>query len=193
MRKLTEITLYGRGGQGVVTAAQILALSAFKEGKDAQSVPSYGTERRGAPVIAYTRISEEKIIKSGPVISPYYVIVFDPQILYISDALRNILTGGSAVINTIKTPQEIIEEMKLKDVSIYTISANRIASEIYGKTPIPITNVAMLGAFCGVTEIIDLDSVLDSMKQFFPGKAREKNELALRTAFKGIKQKNNRI
>ena len=180
---MIEIVFYGRGGQGAVTASQILATAAFREGKYAQAFPSFGPDRRGAPVTAYVRVDEKAIVDRSPIVAADYVIVLDPNLFKMSNPLSGLKRTGFAVLNWDKTPEEIFKLVGMDSIRIFYIDASTISEEIYGKTPIPITNIAMLGAFASVSEAIRLDSILKVLEQFFSGEGLEKAKKTARVAF----------
>jgi 2-oxoisovalerate ferredoxin oxidoreductase gamma subunit len=180
---MIEIVFYGRGGQGAVTASQILATAAFREDKYAQAFPSFGPDRRGAPVTAYVRVDEKAIVDRSPIVAADYVIVLDPNLFKMSNPLSGLKRTGFAVLNWDKKPEEIFKLVGLDSIQIFCIDASTISEGIYGKTPIPITNIAMLGAFTSVSEAIRLDSILEALEQFFSGEGLEKAKKTARVAF----------
>ena len=180
---MIEIVFYGRGGQGAVTASQILATAAFREGKYAQAFPSFGPDRRGAPVTAYVRVNEKAIVDRNPIGAADYVIVLDPNLFKMSNPLSGLKRAGCAVLNWDKGEEEIYKFVGMDSIRIFYIDASTISEEIYGKTPIPITNIAMLGAFASISEAVRLDSILEVLEQFFSGEGLEKAKKAAGVAF----------
>jgi len=180
---MIEIVFYGRGGQGAVTASQILATAAFREGKYAQAFPSFGPDRRGAPVTAYARIDEKAIVDRSPIVAADYVIVLDPNLFKMSNPLSGLKASGCAILNSDKPPEEFLKEVDRNGIRIFSIDASMISEQVYGKTSIPITNVAMLGAFTSVSGAIRLDSILETLDQFFSGAGLEKAVTTARVAF----------
>jgi len=147
--QLIEIRWHGRGGQGAVTSAELLAQAAISEGKYAQAFPSFGPERRGAPVLAFVRISNEQIRISNEQIrirsqitEPDAVVVLDPSLLRLTNVTSGLKNGGVCVVNTKKSAEEIREELDIK-CRLATIDATRIARETLG---VPITNTTMGGS-----------------------------------------------
>lgn len=175
---MTEIRWHGRGGQGAVASAEMLALAAIDEGKAAQAFPSFGPERRGAPVMAFTRVSEEYIhIRTG-VTEPDVVVVLDPTVMGAVDVTSGLKEGGIVVANTSKTADELREKYGIAH-ALYIVNANRIALEEIGR---PITNTTMMGALAKATGLVELGSIEKQIQHRFPAIA-EKNINALRRAY----------
>jgi len=180
---LKEIRIHGRGGQGGVTAAEMLARAAFKEGKWVQAIPFFGAERRGAPVKAFVRLADEPILIRSQVYNPDYVIVLDPALLEIVDITEGLKNNGIVIINTRKSPKET----NLKTNRVATVDATGIALEIQLLVAgLPILNTPMLGAFAKATEEVKLESVLEVIKQEWPGAAGEKNAKAASLAYQRL-------
>ena len=174
---MKEIRIHGRGGQGSVTAAELIAVAAFEDGKWSQAFPYFGTERRGAPVTAFARISDKKIRLRSQVYEPDYVIVQDPSLIPGVDVASGMKQDGLIIINTEKAPSA----MKISThATVKTIDATALAIEIIGK---PIVNTALLGAFAGATGNIRLESINKAIKERFPGKIGESNVAAAKRAF----------
>ncbi|MDI9624246.1 MAG: pyruvate synthase subunit PorC [Methanothermobacter sp.] len=176
---MIEIRFHGRGGQGAVTAAEILAKAAFEDGKYSQAFPFFGVERRGAPVMAFTRLDEKPIRRRHQIYNPDYVVVLDDGLLEVVDVFAGLKTNGAVIINTREEPQTPPEAKK------YTIDATGIALEILGR---PIVNTTMLGAFAGATEEVTIDAIIKIIKETFPGKIGEKNAEAAKKAYENIKR-----
>ena len=177
--KLIEIRWHGRGGQGSVTSAELLAQAAISEGKFAQAFPSFGPERRGAPVLAFVRIhnTEPIRIRAG-VTEPDVVVVLDPSLIAIANVTAGLKEGGVIVVNTTKSFDEIAAELKVKQ-SIAIIDATKIAREELG---VPIVNTTLIGALIKATEVVNIDSVADPLKARF-GRLGEKNINAMKRAY----------
>jgi len=155
---MIEIRWHGRGGQGAVTSAEILSQAAISEGKYAQAFPSFGPERRGAPVLAFVRISPDKPIRvRSSITEPDVVVVLDPGLLNIVNVASGLKPDGIVIINTIKNAQQIREQFNIKS-RIATIEATKIAMEILG---VPITNTTMIGSVLKVIKIVRMDSVMN--------------------------------
>jgi len=183
---LKEIRIHGRGGQGGVTAAEMLARAAFKEGKWVQAFPFFGAERRGAPVKAFARISEKPILVRSQVYNPDYVIVLDATLLQVIDVTEGLKKDGIIIVNATKKP----EELNLKGYRVATVDATGIALELKLLVAgLPVLNTPMLGAFAGATREIKLETVLETIREEWPGAIGEKNAegaaLAYKRLFKG--------
>jgi len=183
LRVLKEIRIHGRGGQGGVTAAEMLARAAFKEGKWVQAIPFFGAERRGAPVKAFVRLADEPILIRSQVYNPDYVIVLDPALLETVDIAEGMKNDGIIVINTRKNPKE----MNIKGYRTATVDATGIALELQLLVAgLPVLNTPMLGAFAKATEEVKLESVLEVIKQEWSGAAGEKNAKAASLAYERL-------
>ena len=178
---MLEIRFHGRGGQGGVTSAEMVALAAIDEGKYAQAFPSFGPERRGAPVQAFNRIETDRPIRvRGEILEPNVIVVLDPSLLDVVDVTAGLKPGGIAVINSRKTPAEIRAKLKLTpDQKVATVDATKIAKEILG---VPITNTTMLGALVKATQVVKIDSLLKPLEHRF-GFLTEKNVKAMKAAY----------
>ena len=177
--KMIEIRWHGRGGQGAVTSAEILAEAAISEGKYAQAFPSFGPERRGAPVLAFNRINANQSIRiRSSVTEPDVVVVLDPGLMSVVNVTTGIKTGGIVIVNTTKSPQQIKDEFKINS-SVATIAATRIALETLG---VPITNTTMIGAVIKATEAVKMDSLFDPIRRRF-GRLADKNIDAMKKAY----------
>jgi len=167
---LEEIRWHGRGGQGAVTAAKILAEAALAEGKYVQAFPEYGPERMGAPVKAFDRISNEPVRLHSQVYAPNIVVIIDPTLIGNVDVTEGLVEDGIVVVNTPKSPEEIKEELGLKSQKVYTVDATRISLETLGKF---IPNTPMLGALAKSSGLVSLEKVLEEVKKMFGGKLKE--------------------
>jgi pyruvate ferredoxin oxidoreductase gamma subunit len=176
---MVELRFHGRGGQGAVTSAELLALAAIAQGKFAQSFPKFGPERRGAPVIAFARISDKQIRDRTAVQHPSIVIVLDPSLLSIINTSEGMPDDGIQIVNTNKTAAELREEFGLKG-KLVTLNANRIAAEEIGRV---ITNTTMLGAAMRATGLVDVDGLIEQLKIRF-GRIAEGNINAFKRAYK---------
>lgn len=185
---MIEIVFCGRGGQGAVTASQILATATFREGKYAHAFPSFGPDRRGAPVKAYSRVDRKAISDRGPIIAADYVIILDPNLFKMSNPLCILKESGCAILNSDKSPKAILKEVSRERIRVFSIDASMISEQIYGKTPIPITNIAMLGAFVSVSGAVRLDSILDTLDHFFTEEGLEKAKKSAHVAFEKMEE-----
>ena len=174
---IIAIRLHGRGGQGAVTSAELVAQAAIAEGKYAQAFPSFGPERRGAPVLSFVRISDKPIRIRAEVTQPDIVVVLDPSLLRIVKVTAGLKPNGMVVVNA-KSVESVPAEIREK-YRVAFIDANRIAKETLGA---PIVNTTMLGALVKTSGIIKLESVAEPLKHRF-GKVAEKNLAAMKRAF----------
>lgn len=180
---MKEIRIHGRGGQGSVTAAEMLSVAAFEDGKFSQAFPAFGVERRGAPVQAFTRISDVPIRLRSQIYAPDYVIVQDATLLETVDVASGIKDDGTIIINTKETPEELKLETKAK---VMTVDATKVAMEIIGR---PIVNTVLLGAFAGATGEVNVESIKKAIKERFSGKVGEKNAEAIQKAYDLIRER----
>ncbi len=176
---LIEIRWHGRGGQGAVTSAELLARAAISEGKYAQAFPSFGPERRGAPVLAFVRIDGSQPIRLRVEIThPDVVVVLDPGLLGIVNVASGLKANGVVVINTKKPIEQIRQEFGITS-SLAIVDATMIARELLG---VPITNTTMIGAVIRATGVVRLDSVLKPLEHRF-GRLAERNVNAMKRAY----------
>ena len=178
MTEILEIRWHGRGGLGAVTSAELVARAAISEGKYAQSFPSFGPERRGAPVIAFLRIGNEFIRTRTPIDKPDVVVVLDPGLLHAIDVTSGLKKSGRIVINSRKSPTELKSEFGFQ-WPVAAVNATAIAKESIG---VPITNTAMIGALLKVTEAVKLDSLIEQLHERFGTRASGNTE-AMKRAY----------
>ncbi len=170
-----EIRFHGRGGQGAVTAANILATAAFLEGNDVQSFPFFGVERRGAPVEAYTRIDNKKIDIKMYIYNPDAVVVLDTSLMSKIDVLKGLKKGGYLILNTQKKPQDF----NFKDYKIAVVDATEVAVGFgLGSKSAPIVNTAILGAYAKAVGNVKIESVLEAIKSSAPSRAEDNAKAA---------------
>lgn len=174
---MKEIRFHGRGGQGAVTAAQILAKAAFIDGSFAQAFPYFGVERRGAPLLAFTRIDNKKIRIRSQIYEPDFVVVQDPSLIDVMDITSGLKEGGTILVNTTK-------EMNFEGYNTVTVDATGIALEVLG---LPIVNTSILGAFVGVTNEVSIEALKEAIIDSFPKKLAEKNAKAAEVAYNTVK------
>lgn len=180
---LKEIRIHGRGGQGSVTAAEILAHAAFIEGKCVQAFPYFGAERRGAPVKAFARISDQPILVHSQVYAPDYVIVLDPYIYKAVDVTEGMKKDGIIVFNTKKKPEEI----GLQGWQVATVDATGIALELNLLVAgLPVVNTSILGGFAKATGEVELESVLKAVRETWSGHSGEVNSKAAELAYERL-------
>lgn len=175
---MLELRFHGRGGQGAVTSAELLALAAIAQGKFAQAFPSFGPERRGAPVIAYARIAEKQIRNRTAVTTPDAVLVLDPSLLSIVNTSEGITDGGFQVVNSAKSAGELREEFGLAG-KLAVVNANHIAIEEIGRA---ITNTTMLGVLVKATGVVERGLLVEEIQKRF-GRIAEGNINAFNRAF----------
>jgi pyruvate ferredoxin oxidoreductase gamma subunit len=175
---MLELRFHGRGGQGAVTSAELLAIAAIAQGKFAQAFPSFGPERRGAPVMAYARIDEKQIRDRTAVTTPDVTIILDPSILKIVNTSDGLAENGVQVVNTTRPAAELRESFGLKG-RLVTVNANHIAAEEIGRV---ITNTTMLGALLRATDLIDRELLAAEIRNRF-GRIAEGNIKAFNRAY----------
>lgn len=177
---LVEIRWHGRGGQGAVTSAELLAQAAINENKYAQAFPAFGAERRGAPVVAFVRIDSNKPIwVRAEIDEPDIVVVLDPGLLRVVDVASGLKSNGILVINTPKEAREVREEFGL-NCALATVDATKIARELLG---VPIVNTSMIGALLKAREVTKLESLLEPLRHRF-GRLADRNISAMQKAYK---------
>lgn len=190
---MKEIRIHGRGGQGVVTGAELIASAGFFSGLEAQAFPLFGVERTGAPISAFARLSDKKIITKDQIYHPDFLIIQDQTLL--SD--KNIFTGISdktiIVINSAKNKKELASQIKeilninVKEKNIYSTPATEIALRIIGKN---IVNTVILGSFAKVSGLIDLKSLEKAITEKFKNKGIsivQNNLKAIKEAYENYK------
>jgi pyruvate ferredoxin oxidoreductase gamma subunit len=182
-----QVRIHGRGGQGVVTAAELLSVAAFDEGKHAQAVPSFGSERTGAPVVAFCRIDERPIRTHEPIEEPDALIVQDPTLVHQVDLFSGLGPDAYLLVNTRKELAELgLEEVvaSLRPERVRTVPATEIARACLGK---PLPNAALLGAFAALTGVVSLSSVTDAINGRFSAAIADKNVAAAELAHAAVK------
>jgi len=177
---MIEIRFHGRGGQGAVIASKILAGALFKEGNYAQAFPAFGAERRGAPVMAFTRFDKKTITRRSQVYEPDHVVVLDEPILDVVDVTAGLKKGGWILINS---PKPSSSFPKLAKYRVATVDANRIAQENgLGSTTAPVVNTVILGAFAKITGLVGLKAIVEGIQEYVPAKT-EANVAAAKSAY----------
>lgn len=175
---MLEIRFHGRGGQGAVTSVELLAIAAIKEGKFAQGFPSFGPERRGAPVMAFLRIDDRHIRLRCKIANPDVLLILDPSLIRIQKPTADLKPNGVIVLNTNKSIAETRREFGFTH-TLAVVDANQIAKQVLG---VPITNTTMLGALLRATGAVDLESMVGPLKERF-GPMATKNIAALQAAY----------
>lgn len=182
-----EIRIHGRGGQGVVTAAELLSVAAFREGRHAQAFPSFGSERTGAPVVSFCRIGERPIRVREPIVAPDALIVIDPTLVHQVDLFSGVRPDAFVLINS----SYDLDALHLGDLRarfaperMRTLSATELAREHVGR---PLPNATLLGAFAALTGWLSLNSVVDAIRDRFAGPVGDGNAAAAEAAFAAVR------
>ena len=180
---MLQIRIHGRGGQGVVTAAEMLSVAAFQQGRHAQAFPSFGSERTGAPVVAFCRIDDREIRLREPIQAPDVLIVQDPTLLHQVDVFQGLGPDGYVLINTTHS----LDGLGLGEVArryrrerLITLPATDIAMKHLGR---PLPNAVLLGGFAALSGFVTLDAVAHAIRDTFSGKMAESNVAAATEAF----------
>ena len=181
-----QVRIHGRGGQGVVTAAEMLSVAAFREGRHAQAFPSFGSERTGAPVVAFCRIDSRAIRTREPVMVPNAVVIQDATLLHQVDVFSGLPPEAFVLVNTARD----LDQLGLGDFArardarrIATVNATGIALEHVAR---PLPNAALLGAFAALTGEVSIDAVVEAILETFGGKIGAGNATAARMAFEAV-------
>lgn len=180
---MLQVRIHGRGGQGVVSGAEILAVAAFLEGKHAQAFPSFGSERMGAPVMAFCRIDDKPIRLREPVMEPDALIVQDPTLLHQVDLFNGVRPAAIVLINSTRPVEELgLDSLlqRLPQLRLFALAATDIAVRHVGR---PVPNVPLLAAFAALTQLIGIDSVIAALRDKFPARIAEVNAAAAREAY----------
>ena len=175
-----EVRIHGRGGQGVVTAAELLAAAAFAEGRHAQAFPSFGSERTGAPVVAFCRISDGPIRTRQPVMHPDALIIQDPTLLHQVNVFEGTADGAAVLINTTRDAAELGIGEVTGTLDLLTVPATELAQRHLGR---PVPNAALLGGFAAVTGLVTIESVVAAIEERFPAVIASGNAGAAREAY----------
>ena len=185
---MLQIRIHGRGGQGVVTAAEMLSVAAFEQGRHAQAFPSFGSERTGAPVIAFCRMDDQPIRLREPILAPDVLIVQDPTLLHQVDVFQGLQPDGYVLINS----QRSFHDLGLADIEarfrrerLTTLPASDIARKHLGR---PLPNAVLLGGFAALSGLITLDAVAHAIRARFTGKVADGNVAAATEAYAYIQR-----
>lgn len=176
---MLEIRFHGRGGQGAVTSAELIAIAAIGKGQYAQAFPSFGPERRGAPVVAFCRVDDKKILARAKVYEPDLVVVLDSGLLTLIDPVEGLKPNGMLIINTKKSYEEIMDSCRFS-CRVGIVNADEIAREEIGQV---IVNTTMLGAVMKATGMFGIDDIRGPMLDRFGPMLGEKNMRALQRAY----------
>jgi pyruvate ferredoxin oxidoreductase gamma subunit len=188
-----EVRIHGRGGQGVVTAAELLSVAAFLEGKHAQAFPTFGSERMGAPVTSFCRIDEKPIRLREPIVAPDALIVQDPTLLHQVDLFGGVGAAAYVIINTARTLEELgLEQFaeRFEPERVLTVPATDLAREHVGR---PLPNAALLGAFSRLTDVVTIASVCAAIGRRFQGETAERNAAAATAAFTAVRPRSQEV
>jgi len=178
-----QVRIHGRGGQGVVTAAEMLSVAAFYDGRHAQAFPSFGSERTGAPVVSYCRIDLRPIRVREPIADPDAIIVQDPTVLSLPGVVSDLAPHAHLILNSSRPLAELVAEPWAAAVTtqaIDVVPAGEIARQHIGR---PLPNAALLGAFAGLTRQVSLDGVEHAIRAAFSGAVADANVVAARAAY----------
>ncbi len=180
-----QVRIHGRGGQGVVTAAELLSVAAFDEGQHAQAFPSFGSERTGAPVVAFCRMGDQPIRVREPVVNPNAVIVQDPTLLHHVNVFAGLQQGGYVLVNSERTSVELglTDLTDDSDARIITVGATEIAMRHLGRN---VPNIVLLGGFAALTRVVSLPSVNHAVREKFSGKVADSNVAGATEAHKQV-------
>jgi pyruvate ferredoxin oxidoreductase gamma subunit len=185
---MLQVRIHGRGGQGVVTAAEMLSVAAFEQGRHAQAFPSFGSERTGAPVVAFCRIDDREIRLREPILAPDVLIVQDPTLLHQVDVFQGLQPEGYVLINSTRS----FDELGLEAISrrflrerLITVPASEIALRHLGR---PLPNAVLLGGFAALSGLVTLQAVAHAIRDKFSGKVAEGNVVAATEAFAYVQQ-----
>ena len=184
---MLQIRIHGRGGQGVVSAAEMLSLAAFEQGRHAQAFPSFGSERTGAPVVAFCRIDEQDIRLREPILAPDVLIVQDPTLLHQVDVFQGLKPDGYVLINSRHDFHALglaeIEQRHRRE-RLVTVPATEMALRHLGR---PLPNAVLLGGFAALSGLITLDAVAHAIRAKFSGRVAEGNVAAATEAYAFVK------
>ncbi|MHB8827429.1 MAG: 2-oxoacid:acceptor oxidoreductase family protein [Acidimicrobiales bacterium] len=177
-----QIRIHGRGGQGVVTAAEILSVAAFAEGRHAQAFPSFGSERTGAPVVSYCRLDDREIRTREPVMVPDTILIQDVTLIHQVDVFAGLSATGFVLINTSRPAADLgLEDFLARFAGVLTTCpATELALEHLGR---PLPNAALLGGFAALTGEVSLSAIDAAIRERFVGAVGEKNSAAAHAAF----------
>lgn len=184
---MIEIRFHGRGGQGAVTAALLLAEAAWEEGIWSQKIPVYTTDRRGAPVTAYLRLDDKPIRLTSGINEPDCVVVIDERLLDVVNVADGLKKDGTLILNNRLSPEKMSLDFEVGTLA--TTDATGISTELFGNRPLPLTNTSMLGAFSKTTDLVKLASIKRAILNTFKGKIGELNVQALEKGYSKTKIK----
>ncbi|MEO3859612.1 2-oxoacid:acceptor oxidoreductase family protein [Acrocarpospora sp. B8E8] len=178
-----QVRIHGRGGQGVVTAAELLSIAAFLEGRQAQAFPTFGSERTGAPVVAFCRIDDQPIRVREPITRPEALIIQDATLLHQADVFNGLAADGYMLINSTRGFTELgLREFvtRFRPERLVTVPATELALKHVGR---PVPNMVLLGGFSAISGLVSLESVCKAIGEKFSGRLAEANTAAAEEAF----------
>jgi pyruvate ferredoxin oxidoreductase gamma subunit len=184
MSQFKEIRWHGRGGQGAWTASELLAKAAILEGKFIQSFPEFGPERMGAPMAAYTRISDKPINLHCSIYNPNVVVVLDPTLLKTVKVTNGLTEDGVLIVNTREDPSELKKKLGITSQKVWTVPATDLAIKILNA---PITNTSMLGAATRAASLVDMGSIEKVIRERFQPSLADRNIAVIKEAYKEAK------
>jgi pyruvate ferredoxin oxidoreductase gamma subunit len=187
------VRIHGRGGQGAVTAAEMLSVAAFDEGRHAQAFPTFGSERTGAPVVSFCRIDDHPIRLREPITDPDALLVQDPTLLHQVNLFAGLRSDGFLLVNTSRSLEELgltplVE--RLTPEHVVAVPATEIAREHLGR---PLPNAALLGGFAALTGEVSLRAVTSAIRQRFHGEVGEGNAHAAESAYAQVHESLRRL
>jgi pyruvate ferredoxin oxidoreductase gamma subunit len=186
---MLQIRIHGRGGQGVVTAAEMLSIAAFEQGRHAQAFPSFGSERTGAPVVSFCRMDDKPIRSREPISAPDVLIIQDAHLLHQVDVFQGLVPDGHVLINSGRTAHELgLDEVvaRLPPGRVVTLPATEIGIRHIGR---PLPNAVLLGGFAALTGMITLDAVVHAIHDKFKGQIAERNAAGATEAYDLLSEK----
>ncbi|MFQ6074822.1 MAG: 2-oxoacid:acceptor oxidoreductase family protein [Candidatus Bathyarchaeia archaeon] len=182
---LYELRFHGRGGQGAVTAAELMVDALNREGKYAQAFPLFAGERRGAPVQSFLRIDEKPILIHQQCYTPDACVVLDQGLVKLIPWHSGLKAGGAAVLNWKGTPEELEIPVRLSKLAL--VDATDVSIRAFGRTAMPITNTSMLGAFAKTTGLVKLESLFEAVKHRWRARIADRNVTAIKIAYEETK------
>ncbi|OGB38463.1 MAG: 2-oxoacid:acceptor oxidoreductase [Burkholderiales bacterium RIFOXYC2_FULL_59_8] len=185
-----QVRIHGRGGQGVVTGAEMMSIAAFQGGRHAQAFPSFGSERTGAPVVAFCRMDDKEIRLREPIMQPDAIIIQDPTLLHQVDVFSGLKKEGYILINTTRSFAELGLGEFVKDFKpehLLTVPASELAMNHVGRA---VPNVPLLGAFAALCGLISLEAVQSAIDQKFKGAVALGNKAAAVQAYNTVMKHN---
>jgi pyruvate ferredoxin oxidoreductase gamma subunit len=180
---MIEVRIHGRGGQGNVVAAYLLATAAINEGWHAQAFPAFGAERRGAPVVAFVRLNDKPIRRRSQVLAPDYLIIQDEALMNVPSITDGLKSGGSILLNAANSSDQYPTENNVDNSNLITLPATHLAQQYLGR---PVPNTALLSAFLKLTDLLPHSSLIQSLEERFSGTVLEKNIALIEAAAETI-------